>query len=172
MIFTVPEYGFPDRYDENCLFLMVRDPHCIFAFWELSVEQVDVVASQFGRPWGEIPLTIRVYDLTGLDRERDQAHSWYDFNIHSLANNYYIKGIKANHAYSADLGVKTPDGRFVILIRSNTVQTPRDSLADGSGAVMVDLLDRQEEAIMQSEVETETFSSEGVYINNNREEGE
>jgi len=168
MSVTVPEYGFPASYNENSVMLLVRDPHCIFAYWEISSEQMDLVAGEFGRPWGDIRLTLRVYDLTGLGEDRNKAHGSYDLNVHSLANNYYITDVKANHSYCADLGVFSPDGRFVCLLRSDVIQTPRDSLADGSGLVMADLLDRLSgKEFAELPTEQETFSSDGVYINSN-----
>jgi len=173
MSVTVPEYGFPASYNENSVMLLVRDPNCIFAYWEISSEQMDLVAGEFGRPWGEIPLTLRVYDLTGLGHDRDKAHGSYDLTVHSLANNYYFTDVLANHSYCVDLGVISPDGRFVCLLRSDVIQTPRDSLADGSGLVMADLLDRLTgKKSTEVAADQETFSSDGVYINSNNIDGE
>ncbi len=173
MSITVPEYGFPASYNENSIMLLVRDPHCIFAYWEICNEQMDLVAGEFGRPWGEIPLTLRIYDLTGLGQDRDKAHGSYDLTVHSLANNYYIPDVMANHSYCVDLGVISPEGRFICLLRSDVIQTPRDSLADGSGLVMADLLDRLSgNKAADIAADRKTFSSDGVYINSANIEGE
>ncbi|MHB9094884.1 MAG: DUF4912 domain-containing protein, partial [Eubacteriales bacterium] len=142
MVFTVPQYGFPTKYNDNYIVLLVRDPHCIFGYWELSDEQMNLVAKEFQCQWGKVPLILRVYDLTGLNFDGENSHSHFDIAIHALANNYYVKEVNANRSYCVDLGVITSEGRFVTLLRSNVVLTPRDSLADGSGIVMADLLDR------------------------------
>jgi len=168
MVVTVPEYGFPTRYNDNYLALLVRDPKCIFAYWEFSDEQKDLVAREFNCSWGEVPLIMRVYDLTGLNFNGQNAHSYFDIYFHSLADNYYVKEISPNHSYCVDVGVITPDGRFVTLLRSNVVATPRDSLADGSGVVMADLLDRLQ--LRDEQKQTETFSSEGVYVSPGKED--
>jgi hypothetical protein len=168
---VVPEYGFPTKYNENYLVLLVRDPYCMFSYWEFSDEQMDIVAKQFARQWGKITLVLRVYNLTGLNFDGENAHSYFDVNVHSLANNFYIKEISPNNSYCVELGVITSDGRFVALLRSNIVQTPRDSFADGSGIVMADLLDRLQLPEKKDEVEEiQTFSSEGVYIKRTDEE--
>lgn len=169
MFIVVPEYGFPARYNENDLVLLPRDPHCIFAYWEFSDEQMELVSRKLGFTWGEVPLTLRVYDLTGLDGE-EVTHSYFERTVHALANNYYVQELKDNSAYRVDLGIVTTDGLFVVLLRSNVVQTPRASVADGSGVIMADLLDRLRETNRQPE--TETSSSEGYYaIRNPKEEG-
>lgn len=164
-----PNYGFPARYDENYLVILVRDPHCIFGYWEFSGEQMDLVAREFHCQWGEVPLLLRVYDLTGLNFTGENEHSHFDIKLHPLANNYYINNVNSNNSYCADIGVITSQGRFVTLVRSNVVQTPRDSLADGSGAVMADLLDRliiekQEETQQNRDNFAGFASSDGVYM--------
>ncbi len=158
---TVPEYNFPVSYNDNYLVLMVRDPNCIFAYWEFSNEQKDLIVREFACTWGEVPLMMRVYDLTGLSFNGQNAHSYFDLAVHPLADNFYVKDVKPNHSYCVELGINISTGRFMALLRSNVVQTPRDSLADGSGAVMADLLDRLTER--KAQAGTLTFSSEGVY---------
>lgn len=160
----VPQYGFPDRYNENSLVLLVRDSRCIFAYWELSDEQMDLVTGELGCSWGEVPLVLRIYDLTGLNFNREIAHSHFDLGVHPLANNYYAKEVNANHSYCADLGITIQEGRFITLLRSNIIQTPRDTMADGSGAVWADMLDRLAGQPARSDWGIAAFSSEGVYI--------
>lgn len=164
-----PNYGFPARYDENYLVLLVRDPHCIFGYWEFSDEQMDLVAREFGCQWGEVPLLLRVYDLTGVNFNGENEHSHFDVSLHPLANNYYVNDINSNNSYCVDIGVITSQGRFVTLMRSNVVQTPRESLADGSGVVMADLLDRlitekPEDKKQDQDVFAGLTSSDGVYL--------
>lgn len=168
---NMPHYGFPARYNENYLALLVRDPHCLFAYWEFSEEQMNLVSREFGCPWGEVPLFLRVYDLTGLNFDGENAHSYFDVRIHPLADNYYVNEVSANHSYCVDIGLAAQDGRFVTLIRSNTVHTPRDTMADGPGAVWADLLDRLAGHKPKAVVETESFSSEGMYLTTTTGEG-
>jgi len=172
MYVKLPRYGFPARYNENHLALLVRDPHCLFAYWEFSEEQMNLVSREYGCPWGEVPLFLRVYDLTGLNFDGDNAHSYCDIKVHPLADNHYIKEVDGNHSYCVDIGVFTAEGRFVTLLRSNLVHTPRDSMADGSGVIWADLLDRLTGLKPKGVIETESFSSEGVYISSRVVENE
>lgn len=160
---TVPEFSFPKVYEDNNITLMVRDPNCLFAYWELSSEQRDLIASGFGCNWGELSLVVRLYDLTGLTMDRDNPHSFTDLQVAALADNYYIKEVSANRSYCIDLGIYSPDGRFTTLVRSDMVQTPRDTMADGSGRVRVDMLDRLARDQAAAGLEVETFSSDSVY---------
>jgi len=154
------EFQVPERYDENYLVLLVRDPYCLFAYWELTGEQRGLVTGEFGCSWGEVPLLLRLYDVTGLNFDGRNAHSFKDISVHALADNFYLQELEANKGYCVDLGVIAPDGRFVTIVRSNTVATPRDTLADGSVWEMADLLDRE---VKKPVKEIETISSAGYY---------
>ncbi|KNZ70494.1 hypothetical protein Tfer_0676 [Thermincola ferriacetica] len=148
---------FPHNYNKNHLVLLIRDPYCLFAYWEFSEKQRSVLAEEYNCSWGEVPLIMRVYDVTGINFNGRNAHSYFDIAIHAMADNWYLHHMKANTSYCVDLGVITPDGRFITILRSNTVTTPRDSLADGSGLVWADLLDRSEL------VKVETLSSYNLF---------
>lgn len=164
----VSEYSLPTNYDENYLVLLLRDPNCFFAYWELNSEQMNLIANICKCTWGEVPLILRVYDITGINFDGQNIHSFFDVPIHPLSDNFYIKDVKANHSYCVDLGLIMSDGRFCTILRSNTIQTPRNSMADGSGIRMADLLDRLLKRQPESETldvnPVETFSSEGVYV--------
>ena len=153
--------NFPAFYNENYLILLVRDTHCIFAYWELTRDQMQLVANGFEGEWGKVPLTLRLYDLTGLNFNGQNAHGYYDISVNPLADNYFVKEIKANHSYCIDLGVVVSEDRFITLLRSNLVKTPRDSRADGSETVTWNLLDLSIDK--KSDVLIESFSSDGVY---------
>ena len=154
------EFEIPEAYNENYLVLMVRDPYCLFAYWELTGEQRNLVAGEFGCGWGEVPLLLRLYDVTGINFDGRNAHKFRDLSVHALANNFYLQEIEANRSYCVDLGVITPDGRFVTLLRSNIIATPRDTLADGSVWEMADLLDRE---VRKPVEEIKTISSDVYY---------
>ncbi|MFZ5639751.1 MAG: DUF4912 domain-containing protein [Bacillota bacterium] len=154
------EFKIPERYNENYLVLLVRNPYCLFAYWELTEEQRNLITKEFGCEWGGVPLILRLYDVTGLNFDGRNAHSFRDLSVHALADNFYLYELEANKGYCVDLGVITPDGRFVTILRSNVVTTPRDTLADGSVWEMADFLDRE---VKKPVVEINTISSAGYY---------
>ena len=149
-------FTFPEMYNENYLVLLVRDPHCLFAYWELSGEQQNLVAKEIGCSWGEVPLVLRLYDVTGLSAGAGSVHSYTDISVHALADNFYMKDLAANKGYYVELGVVMPGGMFVAILRSNTVTTPRDTLADGAVWETADLFERE---AGEPVTEIETLSS-------------
>jgi hypothetical protein len=124
----LPQPGYwQDRYGENRIVLMIRDPYWCFAYWDLTSEkQAEVITEISG---GQIKLILRVYDVTGLDFNGTNANRFMDIQIGEEANNWYINVWAADHAYCVDLGLLHPDGKFVMLARSNIVMTPRDAIS-------------------------------------------
>lgn len=129
----VPQYQFPDAYHENYLVLLVRDPHCIYAYWELGPEIRRNLKQKTERN-GEQHIHLRVFDSTGLEHQTDSSHTFQDIAIHPMADNYFIKDLEANHSYRVELGILN-DGGFSTLLRSNTVHTPRNSMAENCPSV-------------------------------------
>lgn len=124
----VPPQGYwQDRYGEDRIVLMIRDPYWCFAYWDLTAErQAEVVTQLSDR---KAKLTLRVYDVTGIDFTGSNAHRFMDIGISEEATNWYINVWAADRAYCVDLGLLYPDGRFVTLVRSNVITTPRDSIS-------------------------------------------
>jgi len=108
------EYWLPTEYGENRLVLMPRDPYWIFAYWEVTPS----------------PTLLRVYDVTDIVFNGQNAWSYFDIEITGGANNWYLNVPAADRSYLADLGFLDSEGRFVTILRSNTVHTPRDRPSD------------------------------------------
>lgn len=98
---------------------------------------------QLSCSWGEVPLLLRLYDITGLYAGAGSAHSHTDIFVHAMADNCYIKDLKTNEGYYVELGLIMTEGRYEAIMRSNTVTTPRDKLADGAVWETAELLERE-----------------------------
>jgi uncharacterized protein len=121
-----PSY-WQDRYSEDRIVLLIRDPYWCFTYWDLTPERQADVITQLSQ--GQTKLLLRVYDVTGIDFDGSNAHRYQDIEVNAEAINWYINVWAADRAYCVDLGLLYPDGRFVTLVRSNIVTTPRDSVS-------------------------------------------
>lgn len=159
MVKIVPEYQFPELYHENYLVLLVRDPQCIYAYWELGPE-IRRILKQKTKRNGEQHLNLRVFDSTGLEDETNSPHNFKDFAVHPMADNYFIKDLEANRSYRAELGT-LDDGGFSTLLRSNTVLTPRNSIAENSLLVVNQSFTFKEAD--SSDLLIGSFAEKGIY---------
>lgn len=113
------EFPLPWSYGETRLVLMTRDPYWLFAYWELTAEAHRAAAASVGpEAWFATRPVLRVYDVTG------GGH--YDVGVDEAARNFYLNVGQPDRSWYVEIGRLTPDGRFVMLARSNTVHTPRD----------------------------------------------
>lgn len=118
------EFDFPYSYGDNKIVLMVRDPHWMHSYWEITESKYNEVRSQLGGDFDRSKEILRVYDAS--------KEPWKSFDIPVFygARNWYINVSEANRTYIVDIGFLAPDGRFIAMARSNAVTTPRDGISD------------------------------------------
>lgn len=119
---TSTKYDLPAAYGVTFLTLLVRDPQCIFAFWEVSADDRRH-AEQYARRQcsgdGQARLVLRMYDVTNGEK--------YLFDIDVTdEQSRYIFFDAPGRTYRASIGVQT-EGTidcFTVIAESNTVRTP------------------------------------------------
>lgn len=126
---AVPEL--PVAYGLDRLILLVRDPYWLYAYWEITATKQEEFDRTYGvRAWQSSRPVLRVYDVTGIEFNGQNSNSYIDINVNEQADNWHIPAGRPNRSFCLDLGRRFPDGRFVTLLRSNTVTTPRDDLSE------------------------------------------
>lgn len=111
----------PASYGEDVLYLVARDPHWLFSYWDVD--------------WSRFPATImrggeRKVFLKVKCGEAEESH----VEIHPEARNWYVPAQKTNAFYRAELGYFTGEGTWQPIVLSNNALTPSDSLAQESAA--------------------------------------
>ena len=108
----------PFSYGKTELVLLVRDPYWAFSYWDFSGETWSEIQSQLKEDPFLKPL-LRIHDLN--------AGRSFDLLISLEAKNWYLHLGTPDHRYVAELGLGDGRSRFYVIVRSNEVQTPRDS---------------------------------------------
>lgn len=114
----------PHQYDEDRIVLQVRDPLWIHAYWETKGQTIEKLRSELGQGFYQAKKILRVYDVSQIIFNGNNAHRFFDIYISEFANNWYIDTTGPGRSWCVDLGLLLPDGRFITIIRSNTVHTP------------------------------------------------
>lgn len=120
-----PPRELPDNYGDNQIYIMVRDPHWIFSYWEIQKDNQERALSQLGGNWNDVKSVLRVYDLTA----QKNFSVFFDVELRNLARTWYIN-VQPNRSYVVEIGLLHRDGRFVALARSNQVTTPRSGMSE------------------------------------------
>lgn len=117
----------PQGYGDNRIVLMVRDPYWAYAYWEITADKKDEIARRCGVGWNNLTKVLRVYDVTNIIFNGTNANSYFDIEINDYAFSWYINLGRPDTSWCVDLGVKTPSGEFIMIVRSNCITTPRDT---------------------------------------------
>ena len=125
---SIPEL--PDGYGDNRIVLMVRDPLWLFAYWEIRKDILNKVLNTLGPLAHRAKTVIRVYDVTDIIFNGNNAHHRFDIDVTLEAQKWYIHAGLPDRVLCAELGILTANGTFRILARSNTVKTPRMGVSE------------------------------------------
>ena len=125
------QFRFPSGYGDNKIVLLARDPWWIFAYWEILKNKEEEVIGRI-RSSGDSPQKhiLRVYDITDVNFNGKNAHSYFDIELNSLATNWYINVNLPERTWIVDIGIVTNKGDFHALARSNVIKTPRFGMSD------------------------------------------
>jgi hypothetical protein len=93
------------------------DPNQLFAYWELRDETWRRRASNSA--WRrEAALTLRIYDTSGRIFDGNNAHSYFDQDVHRTDRQWFCRVGKPASSAHAEIGLRARDGRFLRIVRS------------------------------------------------------
>jgi len=117
----------PSGYAQDRIVLQVRDPWWIHAYWEITESRWEGLRQGFPTELAcGFKKILRVYDISHIIFTGDNAHHFFDIEITPEANNWHIDTRGPGRSWCVDLGLLLKDGRFITIVRSNTVATPLD----------------------------------------------
>lgn len=122
-------FTLPSKYGEDKAVLMVRDPWWLFAYWEVTPRREQETVDAIHRAGlTREKSVLRVYDVTGASVP--DSHSFFDIELQNFASTWYIDVGVPDREWVVEVGIRTREGRFFMLVRSNVVRTPRFGVSD------------------------------------------
>ena len=116
----------PSGYGEDKITLMIKDPHLVYTYWELSSERIQREKTWFG--W-DSKLTVRIYDVTGVQFDGRNAVGYFDQEVMERIGSWYFDVGRPSHSFVSDIGLLSPEGKYLTLSRSNYIITPREGVS-------------------------------------------
>lgn len=117
-------FPLPSAYGKTRMTLMAIDPYRAHAYWEIVPADLAAARQAMGRAADGAATTLRIYDVTAIIF--DGTNAWHSFDVEvGTATNWYLGLWSAEKSLVAELGLRSPMGRFVPLARSNVIHTPR-----------------------------------------------
>lgn len=114
----------PESYGTRKLFLTARDPHWLYAHWDLTREQQQELngASTDGH------LVLRIF------AGKIEGHPAYEIHVHPESRHWFAHVERAGNSYAAELGYYSALGKWMRVAVSSGTVTPPDATAQESDA--------------------------------------
>ena len=109
----------PEGYGTKKLFLTARDPHWLYANWDLTQEQ----QARLNARSGDGHLVLRIYP-GGL-----AGHAIYEIHVHPESRHWFAHVDHAGNSYAAELGFYSTVGRWTRVAASGATVTPPDAVS-------------------------------------------
>ncbi|MDB6059435.1 MAG: hypothetical protein JWO95_3279 [Verrucomicrobiales bacterium] len=110
----------PEAYGTKRLFITARDPHWVYATWDLTNEQL----KEYNALAGEGHLQLRVFKNEISSEPLSQIH------VHPESRNWFIPVPEAATKYLAELGYVDSRSQWVSISKSGATFTPPDTVAE------------------------------------------
>ena len=107
------------RFGQTQMVAFIRDPHCIFTYWEVTPESIEAVKKQLMDEYHDSSMVLRVF-RTGMNGDPELL---YEINVEPGEMNRYVDIKGPGGSYYIEIGQKTASGRYVPYTRSNKVIT-------------------------------------------------
>jgi len=122
----------PASYGVTEAYLLPRDPFWLFLYWEITENSIKSLKAQHGQDiFKNSKSVVRVYDVTGIAAfDGGNAHGHYDVPVALEARSWYLNVPESGKSYVCDLGLLAPDGRFIVIARTNAVALPAGRVSD------------------------------------------
>jgi hypothetical protein len=137
--------------------LMVRGPHWLHAFWEVTPQSIVRAQAALGQDWHGARPVLRLLKIERGGQGTPSERIVREIEIHGGVKNWFIDVREPPLACRVELGYRAATGRFHSLARSNAVATPAASQADTLDTHWSDIADDCEKIYAMSG----GFASEG-----------
>jgi len=124
--FASAEAELPEAYGTRRLFLTARDPHWLYAHWDLTREQ----QSKLNAKSSDGHLILRLYP------GKLEGHPVCEIHVHPESRHWFAHVERAGTSYAAELGYYSPVGQWMRIAASSATVTPPDTIASGGEVEM------------------------------------
>jgi hypothetical protein len=115
--FPPAESELPESYGTKKLFLTARDPHWLYANWDLTTEQ-------------QLKLNVKSSDghlVLRIFQNKIEGHPAYEIHVHPESRHWFAHVERSGNSYAAELGYYSPLGRWMRVASSSATMTPPDT---------------------------------------------
>jgi hypothetical protein len=121
---AIPSWKKLPRKGETQMVAFIRDPRCIFTYWEVTPESVEAAKKELMAEFKDSSMVLRVFKIS----PEGKADLLYEVKVEPGERNRYVE-LKEGGRYFIEIVQKTASGRTAVYARSNIVLTSPDSFS-------------------------------------------
>jgi len=126
---TRSEHGRSPRLARDRMVIMVRGPHWLHAFWEVTPRSIARAQAALGQEWHGARPVLRLLEVENGIQASPSERVIRTIEVHGGVKNWFID-IRTPLRCRVEIGYLALTGRFHSLARSNSVATPTTSQVD------------------------------------------
>lgn len=111
---------FPVPMSSDYVALSIINPHSGYVHWHVRNATVKRLRKKKDGGFASAHLVVRVYDVTDIIFDGQNAHSSFDIDVNTHGGNFYFDNHKQARIYVAEIGLRGGGGSFHPFARSNT----------------------------------------------------
>jgi hypothetical protein len=127
---TPPERGKPAKGLRDRIVVMVRGPHWLHAFWEVTPRSIARAEAALGQDWHGAKPILRLLQIESGAQGSAAERVLREIDVHGGVKNWFIDVRNPPLSCRVEIGYRTGQGRFHALARSNAVSLPAPSQGD------------------------------------------
>ena len=112
------------KLDTTRLELMEVDPWNVYAYWHINAPDLARCRARLPKNAQNVRLVLRFTDVSPTQHTAN-PHEKFDIEVREDSNSWYVNLWRDAKHYSGEIGLRTADGTFETLARSNEIATPR-----------------------------------------------
>jgi hypothetical protein len=110
----------PAKYGETQVVAFIRDPNCIFVYWEIAAQKLEQVKNELKHEYEKSRLILRMF----RSQEDGSADLIYEIEVSPEDMNRYLPVHEPGRGYFVEVARKAPSGKVVVIARSNALTAP------------------------------------------------
>jgi hypothetical protein len=114
----------PEAYGTKQLLLTARDPHWLYARWDLTQEQ----QRKYNSLSNDRHMVIRIF------AGDDKAKPFSEVHVHPESTHWFVHVGRAGTTFTAELGYYQPNGKWIGISTSGSTLTPPDTMSEETTA--------------------------------------
>ncbi|WP_338750109.1 DUF4912 domain-containing protein [Bacillus sp. FJAT-52991] len=118
-----------EGFTAGFLTLTLTSPNRAICQWTLEEWFIQAIQSIFQLPIDQPAYDLRLYDVSDIIFNGNNAHHMYAFKVPTNSNYWFVKGLQRNRSYVCEIGFLNRQQDFFPLLRSNPIHTPYEQAA-------------------------------------------